>query len=323
VDGLGDVELVRRLGEMLGLHPLAMEDVVNVNQRPKVEQYDHHLFLTARMATVDAHLETEQLSLFLGERFVVTFQEGRPGDPFEPVRARIRTAGSHIRSASADYLAYCLLDALIDGYFPLLEGLGETMESFEDEIFGRPQPAVLARIHDAKRDLMTVRRAVWPLREAINVLIRDTGSMIGDETRVHLRDCYDHTIRIIDFVETYRELGADLMDLYLSAVSQRMSEVMKVLTIISTLFIPLTFLSSIYGMNFNPGASPLNMPELNWYWGYPFVLSLMAAVSAALIVFFRRKGWLGAGGAAGLRGHSPARDAGQWSEPGSGMPGRR
>lgn len=292
VEGLGDVELVARLGEMLHLHPLALEDAVNVHQRPKVEQYEDHLFITARMATVNRTFDTEQVSLFVGERFVLTFQEGRPGDPFEPIRERIRKGGIHARRVTPDYLAYCLLDAVIDGYFPLLETLGERMESLEDEILDRPHAEVVSRIHEAKRDLLTLRRAVWPLREAINALIRDAGSMISDETRLHLRDCYDHTVRIIDFVETYREVGADLMDLYLSAVNQRMSEVMKVLTIMSTIFIPLTFISSIYGMNFSTEASPLNMPELLWYWGYPAVLCVMAVVAVSMLLFFRRRGWL-------------------------------
>jgi magnesium transporter len=304
VDGLGDVELIARLGEMLHLHPLALEDAVNVHQRAKVEQYENHLFITARMATVNHTFDTEQVSLFLGDRFVLTFQEGRPGDPFEPIRERIRKGGVHTLRATPDYVAYCLLDAVIDGYFPLLEALGERMESLEEEILDRPRAAVVSRIHEAKRDLLTLRRAVWPLREAINTLIRDAGPMIGDETRLHLRECYDHTVRIIDFVETYREVGADLMDLYLSAVNQRMSEVMKVLTIMSTIFIPLTFLSSIYGMNFNTEVSPLNMPELNWYWGYPVVLGVMAVISAGMLLFFRRRGWL-----VSSAGFAPLRDA--------------
>jgi magnesium transporter len=296
VDGLGDVDLISRLAEMLGLHRLAIEDAVNTQQRAKVEQYRNHLFLVAHMASANQTLETEQLSLFLGSNFVVTFQQGLPGDPFGPVRDRIVKEAGHIRGTGPDYLAYALLDAVIDGYFPLLEAIGERLESLEDEILLRPGVQTTSIIHQTKRDLMTLRRAMWPLREAVNTLVRDANPLISPETRVYLRDCYDHTVRIIDFVETYRELGSDLMDLYLSSINQRMTEVMKVLTIIATIFIPLTFISSIYGMNFQTDKSPWNMPELTWYLGYPFALTMMAVLAMAMLYYFRRKGWIGRGG---------------------------
>jgi magnesium transporter len=209
------------------------------------------------------------------------------------VRERLRKGTSHIRHAGPDYLAYSLIDAVIDGYFPVLETLGEHLESLEDDILAHPTPQSASHIHQSRRDLMALRRAIWPLREAMNMLIREPSPLVGDEARLYLRDCYDHTVRILDFVETYRELGANLMELYLSSMSQRMTEVMKVLTIIATIFIPLTFVAGIYGMNFNPDRSPFNMPELEWYFGYPFALALMAAIALVMLYYFRRKGWLG------------------------------
>ncbi len=314
VEGLGDAELVGRLGEVFHLHRLALEDVLNTHQRAKVEHYDTHLFIVAQMAAAaqpavgpaatsgspaesgaapPIALDTEQLSLFLGRNFVVTFQEGRPGDPFEPLRERVRHGVGRVRQAGADYLAYSLLDAVIDGYFPVLEGLGERLEALEDEILVRAERHTVSEVHEVKRELLMLRRATWPLREALNTLIRDECPLIAAETRVYLRDCYDHVVRIIDFVETYRELGADLTDLYLSSISQRLNEIMKVLTMIATIFIPLTLISGIYGMNFNTQASPLNMPELNWVFGYPFALLLMALIAGGLLLWFRRRGWLG------------------------------
>ena len=296
VEGVGRVERIAELGRLLKLHPLALEDAVNVQQRAKVEEYPDHLFIVARMATPTPGVETEQLSLFLAHSVVVTFQEGLPGDPFGPVRERIRKNAGSIRARGADYLAYSLLDAVIDAYFPVLEDLGERLEQLEDAVILRPDPQAVGAIHQARRDLLTLRRAVWPLRDAMNTLLRDGTPLIAAETRLYLRDCYDHTVRIIDFVETYRELAADLMDIYLSSVSQRMNEIMKVLTIVATIFIPLTFISSIYGMNFSTAASPLNMPELNWYFGYPLALGLMAAVSGSMLLFFWWRGWLGSRG---------------------------
>jgi magnesium transporter len=293
VDGLGDVQTIARLADILDLHRLAVEDTVNTHQRAKVEHYRNHLFMVVHMATYNSSLETEQLSLFLGRNFVVTFQEGRPGDPFNAVRERIRHAVGLVRQSGADHLAYCLIDAAIDGYFPVLETTGERLEELEDEILTCPTSGTSSRVHQIKRNLMTLRRTIWPLREAMNSLLRDPSPLITDDTRLYLRDCYDHTVRVIDFIETYRELGSDLMDLYLSSISQRMTEVMKVLTIIATIFIPLTFISSIYGMNFQTDRSPWNMPELKWYLGYPFALSLMAVMAFGMVSYFRRKGWLG------------------------------
>ncbi len=294
VEGLGDVETIRTLGEVFGLHRLALEDVLSVHQRPKIEQYGEYYFIVTRMVRLGEHLETEQLSLFLGKNFILTFQEGRPGDYLNLIRERIRQKGGRIREAGLDYLAYALLDAIVDCYFPILEEYGERLEAFEDEILTRPYGDTVARIHEIKRNLLTLRRAIWPQRETFNTLLRDELPLVTSETRLYLRDCYDHVTQLIDLIETYRELGADLIDVYLSSISNRTNEIMRVLTVISTIFIPLTFIAGVYGMNFNSSASPWNMPELNWFWGYPLSLALMAAVALGQLIFFRRRGWLGA-----------------------------
>lgn len=295
VDGLGDADTIAQVGEIFGLHRLALEDVLNVHQRPKLDDYDHYLFLVAQMVAASDPLDTDQLSMFQGSDFVVTFQEHHTAiDPFAAVRERLRKAGGRIRQGGADYLAYSLLDAVVDHYFPVLEDYGERLESLEDEVLAHPTPDTVSRVHHAKRDLLTLRRAMWPLREAVNALQRTPAGCVTDTTRLYVRDCYDHVVRIIDLIETYRELGSDLMDVYLSSLSNRLNEVMRILTVISTVFIPLTFITSLYGMNFNTAISRWNMPELNWRFGYPLVLAIMGAAAAALIVFFRRKGWLGA-----------------------------
>jgi len=292
VDGLADLELIRRLGEVFGLHRLALEDVVNVHQRPKVEEYEGHTFIVTRMIHDGEGLTTEQVSMFLGPDVVLTFQE-RPGDCFQPVRDRLRRSQGIIRTRQADYLAYALLDAVIDSYFPVLEALGERLERLEEAVMDRPHDAHAVEIHDMKRDLLTVRRAVWPQREMANILSREALPHVSHRTRVYLRDCYDHAIQLMDLVETYREIASGLLDVYLSSVSARMNEVMKVLTIIATIFIPLTFISGLYGMNFDRDASPWNMPELGWYWGYPFALGVMAAIAIGLLIAFWRIGWIG------------------------------
>ena len=275
VDGLGDKDVIQQFGTMFELHRLALEDVVNVHQRPKVEEYDDHLFFVGRMMYQNDGIETEQLSLFLGENFVLTFQEHQGGDCFSPVRERIRKAAGRIRTHGADFLAYCLIDALVDAYFPIIEFYGDRLEDLEEEVLGKPSSKTVHAIHQIRRDLLMLRRAVWPLREAINGLQRNDCPVFSSDTRLYLRDCYDHTIQILDLVEAYRELVSDLMDVYLSSISTKLNEVMRVLTVFATIFMPMTFVASIYGMNFH------NMPELLWDWGYPLALGVMGAISWA------------------------------------------
>lgn len=292
VDGVGHVETLRALGEVFGLHRLALEDVINIPQRSKMEEYGDHLFIVSRMPELAPRPDTEQVSLFLGRDFVLTFQE-RSGDPFDPVRERIRRSRGRIRGAGPDYLAYALLDAIIDHYFPVLEHCGDELEELEDRILAGAGRETMSRLHQIKRDLLTLRRAVWPERDAVNALIREPTELVTDETRVYLRDCHDHVVQVMELTESYRDLGSSLTDLYLSSVSNRTNEIMKVLTMFSSIFIPLGFIAGLYGMNFDYKESPLNMPELHWYWGYPFALSLMSLVAGCLLWFFWRKGWIG------------------------------
>lgn len=297
VTGLGDAGIIQKLGELFNIHPLALADVVHVHQRAKVEEYDHQIFIVSRMITLkDGHLDSEQLSLFLGKNFVVTFQE-RSGDCLDPVRERIRKGTGRIRGCGADYLTYAVLDAVIDHYFPVLEAYGEQLESLEDRVILRPDSELISQVHEIKRQLLAIRRAIWPKREAMNALMRGETPLVTDETRIYLRDCYDHTIQIIDLLENYREIASGLTDLYLSSLSNRMNEVMKVLAIFATIFIPLTFVAGIYGMNFDTERSPWNIPELKWYLGYPFALGLMAIIAVVMLFYFRKKGWIGSASA--------------------------
>jgi len=272
----------------------SLEDVVNLGQRPKVEEYDSHLFVVARMIEDDRSTRTEQLSIFLGERVVLTFQE-HPGDCLDCVRKRIREGRGRIRTMGADYLMYCLLDAVVDAYFPHLDEINDRLEALEDEVMASPGSRTVAAIHQAKRDLVAIRHATAPLREAINTLLREADPRITENTRLYLRDCYDHVIRVAEAVDTHREVAGGLLDVYLSSVSNRMNDVMKVLTVIATMFIPLTFLAGIYGMNFDPEASPWNMPELRWYWGYPAFIVITVLIAILELAFFWYKGWLGGG----------------------------
>jgi len=285
VNGLADVEKIKALGQAFHLHPLALEDAVNTYQRPKIDQFDTHDFIVVRMANRVDKADMEQLSVFLGGNFVVTLQE-EAGDCFNPVRDRIRRSVGRIRTGGADYLAYALLDAVIDFYFPVLEHYGEMLDAVEQDALETRDAKLPSRIHGLRRDLLTFRRAVWPLRDAMSGWLRDPSARLQADTRVYLRDLYDHTVQLIDLLETYREFSSDLMDIYLSGVNLRMNEIMKVLTIISTIFIPMTFIASIYGMNFH------HMPELDWKWGYALVIGIMVTLAAIMLRFFRKKGWL-------------------------------
>jgi magnesium transporter len=290
VDSLSDESLLRGIEARLGLHRLVLEDVTNLGQRAKAELYDNVLFIVLRIPEVRRG-DTEQVSLLLQDGLLVTVQE-RPGDCFEAVRDRIRHGKGKIRVRQADYLAYALTDAAVDQYFPVLDEAGVVLDSLEDEVFDEPTPETLEQIHSLKRSLVSLRKAIWPYREMLNVLMRDAGSIFADETQPYLRDCYDHVVRLIDLVEAQREVTSDLLSMYLSTVSNRMNEVMKVLTIIATIFIPLSFIAGVYGMNFDPAASRWNMPELGWAFGYPAALLLMGVVAGGLLAFVSRRGWL-------------------------------
>lgn len=294
VRGLGSEDILRRIGQVFHLHPLALEDVVNVPQRPKVEEYTEQVVIIARMVIANQESEgfsSEQVSLVLGKNYLLTIQEEPKRDCFNRVRERICQNKGAIRKHGADYLAYTLIDAIIDGFFPVLERYGELIEELEDEVVDKPTRQTLERIHGVKRELLSLRRAIWPQRDAINTLIRDGSEMISPDVQIYLRDCYDHAVQILDMVETYRELASSLMDIYLSSVSNRMNEIMKVLTIISTIFIPLTFIVGVYGMNFNTEKSPYNMPELSWYWGYPLCWLVMLTIALSLLAYFWKRGW--------------------------------
>jgi len=292
VDGFGDGTTILQLGEFLGLHRLALEDVVNLHQRPKIDDYDQYLFIVAQMMQAASDEPPEQLSIFLGRNFVATFSSRPNGDCFDPVRERIRKSKGRLKNAGTDYLAYALLDTLVDVYFPILERLSDRIDAIELKVDQQQSHAVMADIHDLRNELLVVRRAIWPLRDALNTIVRETHELIAPETRVYLRDCYDHTVQIIDLSELYRDLCGDLRDFIVSLVSQRTNDIMKVLTIIATIFIPLSFVAGFYGMNFDPAASPWNMPELKWRYGYPFAIGVMLAVAAGLLYFFKRKGWI-------------------------------
>ncbi len=291
IEGFGDGCALRALSELFDIHSLALEDVVHVHQRPKAELYGERVFFITRMAQVRQELETEQVSFFLGRHFVLTFQQGAPGDSFERVRHHIRANAGMLRSSGADYLCYSLIDAVIDQFFPVLERLGDRLEALETEALSRPSLDTVSRVHAIKGQLLSLRRIVWPMREALQTVLRDPESVFTAETRVYLRDCHDNLLQIMDLVETYRELAAGLTDLYLSSSSNRMNEVMKVLTIIATIFMPLSFITSLYGMNFDPAASPWNMPETKAYWGYPAVLLMMALVAGGMVFSFWWNGW--------------------------------
>lgn len=291
VEGLGDVGVIEKIGQMFNLHPLALEDVLNCGQRPKLEGYDTYHFLVMKsLFFKENELQTEQISFFLAGNFVITFQEV-PGDSFEAVRERIRKGKGQIRKAGADYLTYALVDALVDEFFPVLEKYGERIEELENEVLAQPSRETIQEVHKIKRELLLLRRVAWPERDVINAMMREESDVIRPGTQVFLRDCYDHTVQVIDMIETFRDLSSGMLEVYLSSTSNRLNEVMKVLTIISTIFIPLNFIAGVYGMNFKTELSPLNMPELNWYFGYPAVLTVMAIVAGGLVVYFRRKGW--------------------------------
>jgi magnesium transporter len=288
IDGVHQPEIIEQVGKNFGMHPLVLEDIANTGQRPKMEDFDDYIFVVLRMLRFDEkenQTKTEQISVILGRDFVVSFQE-MEGDVFDAIRERLRSNKGRIRKMGADYLAYSLIDAVVDNYFMVLESLGETIEDIEDKLVTNPTAETLRTIHDLKREMVFLRKSVWPLREVINRLERSESPLINKSTFVYLRDVYDHTIQVMDAVETFRDMLSGMLDIYLSSVSNRMNEVMKVLTVIATIFIPLTFIAGIYGMNFR------YMPELELAWSYPAVLILMLIIALLMVVYFRRKKWI-------------------------------
>ncbi|MCL4152726.1 UNVERIFIED_CONTAM: hypothetical protein GTU68_000124, partial [Idotea baltica] len=285
---------IEEIGKRFDLHPLALEDAIHVHQRPKTEDYDSHLFIVARMLLPDEISITEQVSIFLGKNVVVTLQE-RDGDCFEAVRERIRQH-SRIRDKDADYLAYALLDAIIDNYFPRIEEYRERLESLEDKLIKPNSNIAMNELHEIRRDLRHLRKLLWQHREATNSLLRLEHPLVNKETSLYIRDCHDHCVQLLDVTESYREYCTDLRDLYLAEVSMRTNDVMKVLTLIATIFMPMSFIAGLYGMNFDHNVSPYNMPETAWFYGYPFAIGLMSIIGFSLLYFFYRKGWIGSSG---------------------------
>lgn len=287
VGGVHNVELLNTIGKQFSLHPLLVEDIANTDQRPKLDDYETYLFLVMKMLTVSQQGEVvvEQVSLVLGRAFVLSFQENG-GDVFQSVRERLRGGKGRLRQSGPDYLLYALVDAIVDQYFAVLEALGEQIELLQERVMADPRPDTLRDIHALKRQLLFVRRAVWPLREATNSLSRSDCPCLQEPTKIFFRDVYDHVIQIVDTIETLREMVSASLDIYLSSVSYRLNAVMRVLTVITTIFMPLSFIASIYGMNFE------YMPELKWPWGYPVALGVMGLVAAAMLVGFRKRNWL-------------------------------
>jgi magnesium transporter len=288
VAGIHDIEALRTLAECYHIHPLVMEDILNTHERPKFEEFDDYLFIVVKMLGYDAatkEVVAEQVSLIVGPNVVISFEEA-PRDAFDAVRARIRNEKGRIRSSGADYLAYCLLDTVVDNYFSVLEGMAAEIEEVEDQLLADPSRDMLQRVHGLKRELIFLRKSVWPLREVLAVLERADSSLIRESTVIYLRDVYDHTIQIVDTIESLRDIVSGMHDTYLSSVSNRLNEVMKVLTIWATIFIPLTFLAGVYGMNFK------YFPELGWKWGYAGFWAIIVTVSGFMLLHFRKKKWL-------------------------------
>jgi magnesium transporter len=299
IDGLGDIEALKWLGQRFKLHPLTLEDVLNTGQRPKVEVFSDHVFFVVQMVYQDkgASICGEQVSFFLGEKFLITIQEEADYDVFDPVRARIRSGRGLIRKSKADYLAYALLDSIVDHYYPVLEKLGMDIDELEDELLEHPSREMVRTLHDYKRQLTQLRRFVWPMRDVVNSLLHDPSGFISSPTKLFLRDCYDHNVQLMDLVESYREITSGLMELYHSSVGLRTNEVMRVLTVITAIFIPLTFIVGIYGMNFAPENAAgdklaFNMPELYQPYGYIGVMSLLGLIALVQLGIFKKMKWL-------------------------------
>jgi magnesium transporter len=288
VDGLDRIDVIEKLGGYFDIHPLTLEDVLNTGQRPKTEDYDSYIYSVLKMMLLDTEREEiiiDQVSIIIGPNYILSFQE-RQGDVFDPVRERFENSASRLRKSGVDYLAYSLIDAVIDNYFLILEHFGDEIEYLEEGLVIQPGPEALRSIQKYKRDMILLRKSVWPLRELINGLQRVESDLIKETTRIYLRDIYDHTIQVIDSVEDLRDILSSMVDVYLSSVSYRMNDVMKVLTVIATIFIPLTFIAGVYGMNFD------YMPELKWRWGYPMIMFVMTFLGVGMFAYFKKRKWV-------------------------------
>jgi magnesium transporter len=294
VDGIHRIDILEKLSACYLVHHLVLEDILNINQRPKTEDFGEYIYIIAKMLSYDDAGEDiieEQVSIILGKNFLITFQEEKQGDVFDVIRQRIRTGKGRIRKMGPDYLAYALLDAIIDNYFVILEKIGEKIESLEESLVLNPNTSTLQSINKLKRNLIFLRKSVWPLREVVRTITQTESPLIREQALVYYRDIYDHVIQTADTIEAFRDTVSGMLDIYLSSLSHRLNEVMKVLTIIATIFIPLTFIAGIYGMNFNTQRSAFNMPELNWPFGYLFALFLMAVMASGMLLYFKRKKW--------------------------------
>jgi magnesium transporter len=287
VEGLHEIEVIREVGGCQGLHPLVMEDILNTDQRPKVEDYGDYLYIVLRMFSngKGGEIASEQVSIILGANFVISFQEGIRGDVFDPVRERIRSDTSKLRSMGADYLAYSLMDAIVDNYFVVLEETGEKIEALEEEVVADPSLETVRKLYKLKREIIFLRKGIWPLREVLAAMTRRDSKLISDPVGIYLRDVYDHVIQVIDIIEVSRDMLSGMLEIYLTSSNNRLNEVMKLLTVIATIFMPLSFLASLWGMNFR------TMPELEMRWGYPAALCFMFSVALAMVLWFRKKRW--------------------------------
>lgn len=288
IDGIHDIDLIESLGQHFGIHPLTLEDILNTTQRPKFEEFEHYAYAVLKMLRFDSaegRVLTEQVSLIIRNNTLISLQESH-GDVFDPVRVRLHKGLGRIRKAGCDYLAYALIDAVVDHYFTILEQIGTQIEGIEDATLSQPTPRVLERIHAMKREILYLRKQIWPLREVVGAMTKEESDWIQSDTMLFLRDVHDHTIQIMETIESLRDIMAGLVDLYLTGISNKMNEIMKVLTIMATIFIPVTFIAGVYGMNFK------HMPELGWSWGYGFVWAVMIAVMIAMVIYFKKKKWL-------------------------------
>ena len=289
VADLQNEKLIGQIGKHFKLHNLSLEDVIHTQQRSKAEQYDENLYVVMRVTPVLSELNTQQLSLFVGEKFVITFQETSK-DCLYPIRERLKH-GNRIKASSAGYLAYAIIDTVVDTYFPILESFADHLDYIEESLLSSSEEIPISKIHEIKSELMLLRRVIWSHREMVYSIVREEPKQLDSDTMVYVRDCYDHTLQQLDLVETYRDVGSGLMDLSFSTSNKKSADIMKVLTIVASIFIPLTFIAGVYGMNFNVQTSPWNMPELNWYFGYPIALGSMFTVAAGLLIYFKIKKW--------------------------------